>query len=160
MCFSIFKHGRIQRGAVGLVPLESQKWLYVSLEILVRTHCWEAILEGGSYGPLWNTFMTTNKKLSGRPDGRFWIRVCFNTRKSCLNVYSWLLTIHLIKRYILSLCTDLIFTDHLFIRKLECYNCQKKSILFFNKFHLILIYLFFTQNEEIYYKICHLDSNN
>ena len=26
--------------------------------------------------------------------------------------------------------------------KLECYNCQKKSILFFNKFHLILFCLF------------------
>ena len=38
--------------------------------------------------------------------------------------------------------------------KLECYNCQKKRILFFNKFHLILI--FCTQNEENCYKVCRL----
>ena len=40
--------------------------------------------------------------------------------------------------------------------KLECYNCQKKSILFFNKFHLILIYLFVPKNEENCYEICRL----
>ena len=37
--------------------------------------------------------------------------------------------------------------------KLECYDYQKKSILFFNKFHLILFCLLYA-NEESCYKLC------
>ena len=44
--------------------------------------------------------------------------------------------------------------------KLECYNCQKKSILFFNQFNLILIYLFVPKMKNIVTKYIVCYSNN
>ena len=41
--------------------------------------------------------------------------------------------------------------------QIKCYNCQKKSILIFNKFKLILIYLFVPKMKEIVkkYVVCY-----
>ena len=44
--------------------------------------------------------------------------------------------------------------------KLECYNCQKKSILFFNKFHMTLICLFVPKTKKIVTKYVVCYSNN
>ena len=43
---------------------------------------------------------------------------------------------------------------------LEYYNCQKKSILFYNKFHLILISLFVPKLKKIVTKYVVCYSNN